>query len=350
MGLYYRTAPDKVDGPAIPFNPLSVETTFMSDSLRILVPGDDPPQIAGSPQLDRLQSYGEVVIHADRPASKQDQIQRAAGCQVVINSRGSVTWRDEELRALPDLRMITTCSIGTDMIDLKTAAELGIVVSNQPGRTAPVVAEHMFGLLFTVAKRAAFQTAEIREQRWTRRMNLGVQGKTLGIVGTGNIGAEMARLGRAMGMDVIAWTFNPTPERASQLGVRFVDTLSELLQQSDYISLHVALTEDTRGLIGQQELAVMKDDAVLLNGARGPVVDLDALADSLQKGQLAGAGLDVFPDEPFVEAHPISDCEQVVMTPHAADQTPEGVDLLNGGAVDNVIAFLEGRPQNNVAV
>ena len=180
-------------------------------------------------------------------------------------------------------------------------------------------------------------------------MNLGVQGKILGIVGVGNIGAEMARLGQAMGMDVIAWTFHPTAERAQKLGVRFVE-LDELLEQSDYVSLHVALTDDTHHLIGESQLARMKSEAVLLNGARGAVVDLDALARALDSGHLAGAGLDVFPDEPFEVDHPIKQCEQVVLTPHAADQTPEGVDLLNGGAVDNVIAFLEGKPQNNVAV
>jgi D-3-phosphoglycerate dehydrogenase len=321
----------------------------MSEGVNILVPGDDPPQIADSPQLDRLQSYGDVTLHTTRPADKAEQIDRARDFQVVINSRGSTTWREPELRALPDLKMITTCSIGTDMIDLAAAKQLGIVVSNQPGRTAPVVAEHMFGLLFSIAKRAAFQTAEIRAHRWTRRMNLGVQGKILGIVGVGNIGAEMARLGQAMGMDVIAWTFHPTAERAQKLGVRFV-ALDELLEQSDYVSLHVALTDDTHHLIGESQLARMKSEAVLLNGARGAVVDLDALARALDSGHLAGAGLDVFPDEPFEVDHPIKQCEQVVLTPHAADQTPEGVDLLNGGAVDNVIAFLEGKPQNNVAV
>ncbi|HCL30277.1 MAG TPA: 3-phosphoglycerate dehydrogenase [Candidatus Latescibacteria bacterium] len=321
----------------------------MSEGVNILVPGDDPPQIADSPQLDRLQSYGDVTLHTTRPSGKAEQIDRARDFQVVINSRGSTTWREPELRALPDLKMITTCSIGTDMIDLAAAKQLGIVVSNQPGRTAPVVAEHMFGLLFSIAKRAAFQTAEIRAHRWTRRMNLGVQGKILGIVGVGNIGAEMARLGQAMGMDVIAWTFHPTAERAQKLGVRFVE-LDELLEQSDYVSLHVALTDDTHHLIGESQLARMKSEAVLLNGARGAVVDLDALARALDSGHLAGAGLDVFPDEPFEVDHPIKQCEQVVLTPHAADQTPEGVDLLNGGAVDNVIAFLEGKPQNNVAV
>ncbi|MEE2659795.1 MAG: 2-hydroxyacid dehydrogenase [Candidatus Latescibacterota bacterium] len=321
----------------------------MVDRVKILVPGDDPPQIAGSPALERLQPYGDVTLHEGRPASKEEQIDQARDFHVVINSRGSVTWRESELRELAsNLRMITTCSIGTDMIDLEVARELGITVSNQPGRTAPVVAEHMFGLLFTVAKRAAFQTAEVRQNRWTRRMNLSVQGKTLGIVGTGNIGAEMARLGRCLGMEVLAWTFNPSLERARDLGVTYVE-LDELLERSDYVSLHVALSDETRHLISAGQLACMRADAVLLNGARGGVVDLDALATALAAGRLAGAGLDVFPDEPFEENHPIKRCEQVVMTPHAADQTPEGVELLNQGAVDNVIAFLEGRPQNNVA-
>ena len=130
--------------------------------------------------------------------------------------------------------------------------------------------------------------------------------------------------------------------------MRFVE-LEELLARADYVSLHVALTDDTRHLIGAPELAAMKPEAVLLNGARGEVVDLEALAAALDAGDLAGAGLDVFPDEPFLEDHPIKRCEQVVMTPHMADQTPEGVELLNVGAVDNIIAWIEGEPRNNVA-
>lgn len=320
----------------------------MSGRVRIVVPGDDPPQIAGSPQLDRLESYGDVVLYTDRPASTQEKLARVQGAQVIINSRGAVTWREPELRALPDLRMITTCSIGTDMIDVAVARELGIVVSNQPGRTAPVVAEHMFGLMFGLAKRAAFQTSQIKAGRWTRMLNTMLQGKTLGVVGTGHIGAEMARLARAVGMKVIAWTFHPTPERAAALGVRFVE-FSELLGTADVISLHVRLTRETHHLIGREELAQMRPGALLLNGARGDVVDTEALAAALDSGRLGGAALDVYPEEPPGEGNPIRDCEQVVLTPHAADQTPEGVELLNEGAVGNVIAFLQGEPQNNVA-
>ena len=321
----------------------------MSERVKIVVPGDDPVQIAGSPHLERLAPYGDVVIYDTRPESSEEKVARVEGAQVIINSRGVVTWREEELRKLPALKMITTCSIGTDMIDLALAKELGIVVSNQPGRTAPVVAEHMFGLMFALAKRAYFQTAELKAGRWTRRMNIMLQKKTLGIVGTGAIGAEMARLGRAIGMDVVAWTFNPSDERAAELGVRFVE-LDELLRLSDVVSLHVKLTPDSHHLIGADELAKMREGALLLNGARGDVLDIDALYSALQAGHLAGAGLDVFPQEPLPVDHPILECEQVALTPHAADQTPEGVDLLNEGAVENIIAFLEGKTQNNVAI
>ena len=320
----------------------------MTERVKILVPGDNPTQIGGSPHLKRLASYGDLELYADTPESVEEKIARAQGAQVIINTRGVVTWR-EELRQLPDLKMITTCSIGTDMIDLEIARELGSVVSNQPGRTAPVGAEHMFGLMFALSKRAYFQTAELVAGRWTRMMNTMLQGKVLGVVGTGAIGAEMARLARAIGMDVIAWTFNPSPERAKEYGVRFVE-LDELLQQSDVVSLHVKLTADSRHLIGARELGLMKEDALLLNGARGDVLDINALRASLLGGRIGGAGLDVFPEEPLSADHPILDCDQVVLTPHAADQTLEGVDLLNEGAVNNVVAFLEGRPQNNVAV
>ncbi len=320
----------------------------MTERVKILVPGDDPPQIAGSPHLERLESYGDVTLYDTTPQSFEEKIERAQDFDVIINSRGVVNWHERELRALPNLRMITTCSIGTDMLDLNVAREMGVVVSNQPGRTAPVVAEHMFGLMFAVAKLAAFQTAEIKAHRWTRCMYHMIQKKTLGIIGTGNIGAEMARLGRAVDMDVIAWTFNPSDERAKELGVRFVE-LDELLRSADVVSVHVALTPDTENLIGQREVELMKAGALLLNGARGAIVDLDALAQGLQSGHLGGAALDVFPEEPFVAPHPIKECENVILTPHAADQTPEGVDLLNEGAVDNVIAFLEGEPRNNVA-
>ena len=319
----------------------------MAERLTMVVPGDDPVQIAGSPHLERLEPHGDVVLYTDRPASPEEKIKRAEPADILVNTRGVVTWPAEALRALPKLRMITTCSIGTDMIDLEAARDRGIVVSNQPGQTAPVVAEHMFGLMFAAAKRAAFQTQELRDGRWTKMDNIMLRGKTLGIVGTGNIGAEVARLSHAIGMDVIAWTFHPSTPRAEELGVRFVE-LDELLREADVVTIHVKLTDDTRRMIGAPEFGLMKPGALLVNGARGDIVDPDALVDALQSGHLGGAALDVYDQEPLPADHPILSCDQVVLTPHNADQTPEGIDLLNEGAVDNILAFLSGHPRNVV--
>jgi D-3-phosphoglycerate dehydrogenase len=224
---------------------------------------------------------------------------------------------------------------------------LGIVVCNLPGQTAPIVAEHALGLMLAVAKRAWFQTNELKSGRWTARDNVYLRGKTLGLVGAGSVAAELALLGKALGMEVLAWTFHPTPERTVRLGVTFV-SLEELLSRSDVVRLHVKLTGESRGLIGAEQVRRMKRGALLINTARGPVVDSRALADALNAGHLGGAGIDVFDEEPIPAGHPLLACQQVVLTPHNADQTPEGMELLNAGVVDNVIAFLKGRPRNRV--
>jgi D-3-phosphoglycerate dehydrogenase len=318
----------------------------MHPDVVIVIPGDDPPLVQGSPHLERLRPHGQVVLHRDRPATAEDKICRAANADCLINSRG-VKWPGDVLRRLLRLKMISTCGIGTDAIDLVAARDLGIVVCNLPGRTAAIVAEHALGLMLAVAKRAWFQTNELKAGRWATRDNVYLRGKTLGLVGAGSVAAEMARLGRAIGMDVLAWTFHPTPERAARLGVKFV-SLDEVLSRSDVVSLHVRLTDESRGLIGVERIRRMKPGAMLINAARGPVVDTAALVEALNSGHIGGAGVDVFDDEPVTAGHPLLACQQVVLTPHNADQTPEGIDLLNAGAVDNVIAFLEGRPRNRV--
>jgi D-3-phosphoglycerate dehydrogenase len=320
----------------------------MSERAKIVVPGDDPPQIADSPALERLAPWGDVVVHRDRPASEDEKIARVQDAQVILNSRSSVTWREPAFERLPKLGLIATCSVGTDAIDLDAARARGIVVSNQPGVNAPFVAEHMFGLMFAVAKQAAVQTAALKEGRWLLPTNVMLQGKRLGVVGTGAIGAEMARLGKAVGMDVVAWTFNPSPARAAALGVSFA-SLEELLETSDVVSLHVRLSRDSTRLIGAAELARMKPTAILLNGARANVVDNRALVEALETDRLFGAGIYVFSREPVPSDDPILSCERVVLTPHAADQTPEAVVATNEAAVDNIIAFLEGKPRVNAA-
>lgn len=318
-----------------------------SNRLKVVVPGDNPPQIQGSAHLERLAPYADVELYTSGCPTTAEKLKRASDADIIINSRGMVTWHAEILHQLPKLRLISTCSIGTDMIDLEAAKKLRITVSNQPGRTAPVVAEQAFGLMLAIAKRAAFFTESMRSGEWPRLDHIYLRGKTLGIIGTGNIGSEMARLGAAIGMNVIAWTYHPSPERARELCVQFVG-LEELLRMADVISIHAKLTDDSRGLIGKSQLDLMKPNTLLVNVARGPIVDTNALVDALNSGHLGGAAIDVFDQEPIPADHPLLGCEQVVLTPHCADMTPEGVDLLNEGAVDNVIAFLQGQPRNVV--
>ena len=206
----------------------------------------------------------------------------------------------------------------------------------------------MFGLMFAVAKNAAAQTAALKSGRWQLPQNIMLQGKRLGVVGTGAIGSEVARLARAVGMEVVAWTFNPTSDRAAERGLRYLP-LDEVLATSDVVSLNVRLSEETTGLIDARALALMKPSAILINGARGPVVDHLALVEALNAGRLFGAGLDVFPQEPLPPDDSILGCENVVLTPHAADQTVEAREASCRAAVDSIIAFLEGKPRVNAA-
>ena len=313
----------------------------------IVIPGDDPTQLTGSPHLERLHAVGDVRLFADRPETDAEKISRAADAEVLINTRSIVTWPGSVLEQLPRLRFITVCGIGTDAVDLEAAKRMGIVVSNIPGKTAPVVAEHAFGLMLAAAKRAAFQTSEVRAGRWTLMDNIFLGGKTLGVVGTGPIGARMAALGRGLGMRVLAWTFHPSDKRGVTLGVEYVE-LDQLLSESDVVSLHLKLTPDSQDMIGQRELELMKPGALLVNTGRGGLLDTGALIAALESGHLAGAALDVYPTEPISPDDPLLRCDQVILTPHNADQTPEGMDLLNEGVTDNTLAFLDGQPQNVV--
>lgn len=319
----------------------------MSDRPLIVIPGDEPTQLAGSPHLERLKAYGEVVLYRDRPTNDGEKIRRARDAVCLINSRGSLTWPAQVLRQLPQLKMFAICGIGTDAIDLSVARELGVDVRNLPGRTAGIVAEHALGLLLAISKRAWYQTNELKQGRWAAGENIYLRGKTLGLLGAGPIAAEMARLALAIGMQVQAWTFRPSPERAQQMGMRFVE-FEELLATSDCLSLHVKLSDQTRGLIGERELRLLRPGSLLVNTARGAIIDTAALVEALDSGHLAGAGIDVFDQEPLDADHPLLACQQVVLTPHNADQTPEGMELLNSGVVDNVIAFFEGREVNRL--
>ena len=319
----------------------------MTDKPIVAIPSDDPPQCQGSPWLAKLGEKAEIRLFMDRPVDFEEQIDRVRGASAIINSRSYVQWPREALEQLPELGHITVCGIGTDSIDLEAAKEHGVLVSNIPGKTAPVVAEHSFALMWAIAKQLTWYMDSMRAGLWTKMDGVFLAGKTAGIIGAGNIGAEMVRLCRAVGMDVIAWTFNPSDERAARLGVEFVE-FNELLARSDVISIHIQQTPESHHMIGEPELARMKPGALLVNVARGPIVDEVALVNALNSGHLGGAALDVFEEEPLPENHPLLECEHVILTPHIADMTPEGLDLLNQGVVENTLAFLNGTPQNIV--
>lgn len=297
--------------------------------------------------MAKLSEEAEVRLFTDRPADFEEQIERVRGAKAIINSRSYTQWQREAIEQLPELGHITVCGIGTDSIDLVAAKEHGVMVSNIPGKTAPVVAEHSFALMWAIAKQVTWYMDSMRAGMWTKMDGMFLAGKTVGIIGTGNIGAEMARLCRAVGMNVIAWTFNPSDERAARLGVEFVE-FSELMARSDVISIHIQQTPESYHMIGEPELAMMKAGALLVNVARGPIVDEVALVNALNSGHLGGAALDVFEEEPLPENHPLLDCEHAILTPHIADMTPEGLDLLNQGVVENTLAYLNGTPQNIV--
>lgn len=313
----------------------------------VVIPGDDPPMIAGSPHLDRLRERAEVVLYDTRPANDEEKVERVREATVILNSRAIVRWPGSVLGQLPKLRLIACCAIGVDCIDREAARKKAIVVANVPGRTASIVAEHALAMLLGAARRLAYMTSEVKSGRWPGIRLILLSGKRLGVIGTGNIGCEMIRLARAIGMEVVAWSFHPSPEKADELSFRYVE-LAELLQTSDAISLHLKLTDESRHLIDASALAQMKPGALLVNTSRGAIVDQAALAAALQSGHVGGAALDVFETEPISAGDPILSCEQVVFSSHAADQLPEGFDALAAGAVDNVLAFLDGKPQNVV--
>jgi phosphoglycerate dehydrogenase-like enzyme/predicted dehydrogenase len=313
----------------------------------VVIPSDDPPQIGDSPQLKRLEDWAEVRLFRDRAETADEQLRRARGAEVIINSRGYLKWPRELLAQLPSLKMITTCGVGFDAIDIAAAAELGILACNVPEKTAPVVAEHALALMLAAARQIPQLHNRLHEGHWDRADGVFLRGKTLGVIGTGAIGSEVLRLGHLLGMRTIAWTYHPSRERADLLGVQYVG-FDELLSLADIVSLHVRLTPESWRLIGRAELAKMKRGAVLVNTARGDVVAMDALCEALDSGHLGAAALDVYDREPLPADHPILRCPRVVLTPHSADQTPEGIDLLNAGAVENVLAYLDGKTQHVV--
>jgi phosphoglycerate dehydrogenase-like enzyme len=315
----------------------------------LIVPDDEPPVLTGTPYESRARALAEKVEwHFDRPASEEETIARIKDADAIINIRSSVQFTRKALSACTRLKVLSVWGTGVDHVDLTAAEELGITVSNTPGYGAPYVAEHALTLALAVSRQIVQNDQNIRQGGWTRGFIDELYGKTLGVVGTGAIGQRMIQLGRAIGMDIIAWTLHPSPERAAEYGVEFI-SLEDLLRRADVVSLHLALSPETTKLIGPEQLALMKPTAILVNTARGAVVDEAALLEVLEQEKIAGAGLDVFESEPLPAGHPFTRLDNVVLSPHAGGMAYNGTMRGLEMSVENLEAFAAGSPVYVVA-
>ena len=295
--------------------------------------------------LDRLKPGHRVEVFPTRASSAEELVDRLQGAQALINVRSYSRFDRETLSRLPELRLISVLGTGTDNIDLQAANDLGILICNVPGASTTAVAEMAIGLMLAVAKRLVLADRDVRNRNWTAHVGLELEGKTLGVVGLGLIGQKLAHLARGLGMRVVGWSLTRDAERARACGVQLVE-LEELYRQADVISLHLRLSEQTAGMIGEREIGLMKPTAILINTARGGLVDQDALVSALQTSRIFGAGLDVYPTEPLPHDSPLRQLERVVLSPHLAWLTEEASERLRQQPVANILAWLEGQPIN----
>ncbi len=309
--------------------------------VKIVVPDDFPAALTGTPAEQQLRALGDVTIYTERGADDQAELARRVGDAVcVVNIRSHAKFTERVLDACPNLELISIWGTGTDNVDLAVCARRGITVANTPGVNAHAVAEHTMALMLAVTRRIPTVDRAVRAGEWPRGFSMQLEGNTLGIVGLGAIGARVARLASAFGMKILASTWGDDAGRAAAVGATHVP-LETLLRESDVVSLHLRLSDDTRGILGRDRLALMKPTAVLVNTARGALVDHDALVAALQGGQIAGAGLDVFHVEPMPPGDPLRELPNVVLTPHSAGMTPQVIDAGLKRTVENVERFLD---------
>ncbi len=308
---------------------------------RIVIPDDEPAVMTPSVAFAKLAGH-DVRTYTDRPSSSEDLVTRIGDADVVINIRSTSKFTTAVLEKCPQLRMISIWGTGTDNIDLEAAKACGIRVTNTPGVSAVAVAEHTLALIMAVAKQIVTVDRQVREGKWPRAMVPQLRGKLLGLIGTGAIGREVARLGKAIGMGVIGWTFHPGGDTAEWVG------FDDVFRQADVVSVHVRQSADTSGIVRREHFDLMKPGAIFINTARGPIVNEADLIAALQTNRIAGAGLDVFEHEPLESDSVLRSLPNVVLTPHAAGITPETTEAGLALAIDNVFAFLAGRPMNVV--
>ncbi len=286
------------------------------------------------------------------PDAKGDELKRriADAEGLIVRSATKVT--AELIAAAPKLRCIVRAGVGVDTVDVPAASRRGIIVMNTPGGNTLSTAEHTMALLLALSRNVYPACASLKGGKWDRKSFMGTQlaGKTIGVIGLGRIGLEVARRCAAFGMAVLGFDPYVTPDRAKQFGITLAEGLDDLYARSDYVTLHVPMTDDTRGMIGRAQLAKMKDGVRIVNCARGGLVDEAALAEAIRAGKVAGAALDVFESEP-PKSRELIDMPQVLCTPHLGASTEEAQISVAVEAAEIITdALLHGRIRNAVNV
>jgi phosphoglycerate dehydrogenase-like enzyme len=267
---------------------------------------------------------------------------RLAPFEVVCVMRERTPLTRGLLERLPRLKLIASTAFRNASIDLQAARERAIVVANTGYDSTPTI-EMTWALILASARHVAAENASLRSGGWQRRIGNDLKGKTLGVLGLGNIGGEVARIGHAFGMRVIAWSENLTAEKATAAGAELVRK-EELFRQSDVLTIHLVLGQRSRGLVGAAELALMKPRAWLVNTSRGPIVDDSALTTALREHRIAGAAVDVFDVEPLPADHPYRSLDNMLATPHIGYVSQNLYRAFYGDTVRNIVAWLDGIP------
>jgi phosphoglycerate dehydrogenase-like enzyme len=286
----------------------------------------------------------EVTAEAfhERLSGEDTLAERLKDFEMIVAMRERTHFPRSLLQRLPKLKLLVTTGMHNVAIDAKAAAELGIVVSGT-GMLTPPTAELTWGLIIALARHIPQEDQQMRKGGWQTTIGVGLNGKVLGILGLGRLGSEVARVGRAFQMEVIAWSQNLTAEHAGSVGATRVEK-DEIFQRADFVTVHLILSKRTRGLVTARELGLMKPSTYLINTSRGPIVEERALVDALTNRKLAGAALDVYDEEPLPADHPLRKLDNVVLTPHLGYVTVENYRRCYSDAVEDIRAFLAGHP------
>jgi phosphoglycerate dehydrogenase-like enzyme len=304
---------------------------------------DDYQHVAlASADWTKLPAECEITVFDDTITDEDALVERLRPFQIICAMRERTPIMAPLIARLPELRLIVTTGMRNPSIDIAAANARGVLVCGTRS-SGPATAELTMAMLLAVSRNLVQEVESVRSGGWQVGVARGLSGRTLGLVGLGKLGSRVAECAGVFGVDLIAWSQNLTEEKAAAAGARLV-TKDELFARSDYVSIHVVLSERTRGLVGERELSLMKPGAALINTSRGPIVDTGALIAALQRGRPGVAALDVYDTEPLAPDSPLRTMPNVIPTPHIGYVTQEAYEIYFNETVEDIIAFLNDEP------